>query len=440
MNDFLISVVSVIFLLGVMIVAHEWGHFIVARLCGVRVEVFSVGMGPRLWGVKRGPTDYRLSALPIGGYVRMAGENPAEERTGAPDEFLSKKRWQRALIILAGPTMNILLAFVIATGMFMSGRAQPAFYRQRPQVSLVMSGTPAAKAGLRSGDLIVSVNGKPVRTWDDAIWHAMFVPANARLHLVVDRAGQRIPLSVPTSADDALGDLLGYPVENVLVKSVMPGTPAAKDGIQGGDRIVSIDGNEAVSRFLLGQTVQDSAGKPVQIAIERQGKILSLTLHPVYGKLDGESMWYIGVRYQPPPSTRTNRFSSAVRGGVRYSVMLTAQIVDTVVKLVEHKDKLKQLSGPVGIAKASGQAAREGPFAFLSIMAVISLNLGILNLLPIPILDGWHLLTLGVEGTIRRDLSLAVKERAMQVGVVFLLLLILIVTYNDILKLVMPSH
>lgn len=440
MNDFLISIISVIFLLGVMIIVHEWGHFIVARLCGVRVEVFSVGMGPRLWGVKRGPTDYRVSALPIGGYVRMAGENPAEERTGAPDEFLSKKRWQRALIILAGPTMNILLALGIATGMFMTGKAQPAFLRSRPEVSVVSPDSPAAQAGLRSGDLLVSVNGKSVSTWDDVMWDAMFVPASANLRLVVRRAGQDIPLEVSVSADDSLGELVGYPVEPVVVGSVKPDSPAAKDGIQSGDRVVSIEGNEAVSRYLLGKTVQDAKGKPVQIAVERQGKILPFTLHPVYGTWNGETLWYIGVQYQPPVTYRTDRVSAAVRGGVRYSVMLTAQIVDTVVKLVEHRDKLKQLSGPVGIAKASGQAAREGAFAFLNIMAVISLNLGILNLLPIPILDGWHLLTLGVEGTIRRDLSLAVKERAMQVGVVFLLLLILIVTYNDILKLVTPSH
>jgi regulator of sigma E protease len=446
MTNFLISIGSIIVVLGVMILVHEWGHFIVARMCGVRVEVFSVGMGPRVWGFRRGPTDYRVSALPIGGYVRMAGENPVEERTGAPDEFLSKKRWQRALIILAGPTMNIVAALVIATGMMLSGKAEPGYLRQQPQVSIVDKDTPAAQSGLRSGDVLVNVDGKPVRTWDDAYWQSMFVPPGSKLPLEVQRGEKRVSLEIPTSASDSQTDLLGYPAQTTVIgceapcEAVRPGMPAAKAGLKEGDRVISVAGNTAVSVYMISQTIAGSDGKPVPMTVERDGQIVDLVLHPVYGELQGEKRWYIGAVFEAPVVYQTDRFSSAIRGGVRYNVMITAAIVNMLFKLVQHKAHLKQLSGPVGIAEASGQAAREGLLAFLNIMAVISLNLGILNLLPIPILDGWHLLTLGVEGTMRRDLSLAVKERAMQLGVVFLLLLILIVTYNDVLRLVSPTH
>jgi regulator of sigma E protease len=440
MTNFLISIGSIIVVLGVMILVHEWGHFIVARMCGVRVEVFSVGMGPRVWGVHRGPTDYRLSALPIGGYVRMAGENPAEERTGAPDEFLSKKRWQRALIILAGPAMNILMALVIATGMMMTGKAEPSYLHQRPEVSAAVENSAAAQAGLRAGDVLLKVNGKSVRTWDDAIWQSMFVAPGSNMPVVVERDGRQVSLVIPTSASDSESDLLGFPVESTVVGTVKEGMPAAKGGLQQGDRVISVAGKQATSSYVVSMAIAGSDGKPVTMVVERKGQTVNLVLHPVYGELQGEKRWYIGAVFETPLTYRTDRVSSAVRDGVRYNVMLTAAIFNTVVKLVEHKAKLKQLSGPVGIAEASGQAAREGLLPFLYLMAVISLNLGILNLLPIPILDGWHLLTLGVEGTIRRDLSLALKERAMQVGVVFLLLLILIVTYNDVLKIVSPTH
>ncbi len=440
MSDFLISVGSIIIVLGVMILVHEWGHFIVARLCGVRVDVFSIGMGPRIWGVKRGPTDYRVSILPIGGYVRMAGENPVEERTGAPDEFLSKKRWQRALIILAGPTMNILLAVVIATAMLMGGKAEPAFLRHAPEIAAVAPDTPAQQAGLQSGDRIVTVRGKPVHTWDDVVWQAMFVTPGGKLPVVAERNGQRKSVEIQTSPDSSEYDLFGYPVQATVIEKVEKGKPAEEGGLRAGDRIVTVNGNPAVSPAMVAMAIENSKGKPVSMTVERDGRKLNLTLHPTYGTLEGQKRWFIGAYFEAPPTYHTNRITSAVRGGVRYNVMLTAAIVNTIFKLVEHKAKLKQLTGPVGIAEASGKAAREGLMAFLNIMAVISLNLGIINLLPIPILDGWHLLTLGVEGTLRRDLSVAVKERALQFGVIFLLLLILIVTYNDILRIATGGH
>lgn len=439
MTNALITIGSIVVLLGVVILVHEWGHFIVARLCGVRVDVFSIGMGPRLWGVRRGATDYRISAFPVGGYVKMAGENPIEERAGAPDEFLSKKRWQRALIILAGPGMNVVLAIVVASAMLMAGRGEPEFLRSRPLISLVPPGSPAAQAGLESGDTILAVNGKRVATWDDVQWRWIFVAPTAKIPVNVERGGRKVSLSIQNAPGTSEGSLFGYPAWPVVIGSVDPGYPAAQAGLQPGDRVVAIDGKPA-SRDLLAWTTQASKGHPMALTVLRGGRQLQLTLHPAYGKYQGQESWYIGVLMPPPATIRTNRVTSAISRGVRYNVLLTAEIVNLVFQLAEHKAPVKELMGPVGIAQASSQAAHEGLLAFLNFLAFISLDLGIVQLLPIPILDGWHLLTLGVEGTLRRDLSLAVKERALQVGVVFLLLLILLVTYNDILRLVLGSH
>ncbi len=440
MTNALIGIGSIVIVLGVVILVHEWGHFIVARLCGVRVDVFSFGMGPRIWGVRRGATDYRISALPVGGYVKMAGENPVETRTGAPDEFLSKKRWQRALIILAGPSMNVVLAIVVASAMLLAGRGEPKFLQKLPLISFVQPRTEAAVAGLRSGDTLVSVEGKAVRTWDDVQWQWIFVAPGSKIPLEVEQDGRRIRLAVQTDPGDSEADLFGYPAQPVVIDTVDPGQPAAKAGLQPGDRIVAIDGNPVVSPALLSWTTEESKGKPVDLTVMRGDRQVPLTVHPTYGKLQGQERWYIGVLTAPPATIRTNRVGSAIRRGVRYNVLLTAEIVHLVIQLVEHKAPVKELMGPVGIAQASSQAAHEGLLAFLNFLAFISLDLGIVQLLPIPILDGWHLVTLGVEGTLRRDLSLAVKERALQVGVVFLLLLILLVTYNDILRIVLGSH
>lgn len=441
MSNFLVSLGSIIIVLGVMIVVHEWGHFIVARLCGVRVDVFSVGMGPRIWGYRRGVTDYRLSALPIGGYVRMAGENPTDQRTGAPDEFLSKPRWQRALIVLAGPVMNVFMAVVIAIGTMVGGKTEPAFLHNPPKVAGVLKESPAADAGIQEGDLLLKVNGRQVHTWDDVFWRIIFTAPDARLPVVLQREGRLEAVSVQSSPDADLTDLLGYPIQEVAVAGVSAGLPAEKAGLKAGDLLISADGQPVTSQYKFNSIVTGSGGKPVDLVIERAGRRLALRVNPVHtDPHDGGGLrWMIGIYTEPRSTVKVHRFADAIRGGIRYNVILTSQIVNVVFKLAEHKASIKTLTGPIGVAKQSGEAARQGLLAFLNLMALVSLNLGILNLLPIPILDGGHLLLLAVEGTIRRDLSMAVKERALQLGLVFLLLLFVIVMYNDILK-VLPIH
>jgi len=239
-SDFLLMIVSVSVVLGIMVLVHEWGHFVVAKALGVRVEIFSIGFGARLWGTKRGDTDYRISALPLGGYVKMAGDNPLEERKGDPDEFLSKPRWQRVLIALAGPTMNIVLSIVIVTGIYMQGTKQPAFLDRPMVLAGVLQDSTAQKAGLLAGDRVVAVNEVPNPTWDRARMELSTSLPGHVLSAAVDRNGQRISFSLP--AGPYLEDVFGYPSDHVLVDDVVPGMPAERSGLQRGDQIISVNG------------------------------------------------------------------------------------------------------------------------------------------------------------------------------------------------------
>ena len=433
-----IGLVAAIFGLGIMILVHEWGHFVAARLCGVRVEVFSFGLGPRLWGVKRGATDYRVSALPFGGYVRMAGDNPSEERTGAPDEFLSKPRWQRVLIALAGPTMNILMAVVLWAGLFSVGVPEAAFMTQPAIVAGVVDGSPAAQAGIRPGDQIVSINGAKTARWEDAVFELAVAAPGKPIALQIDRGGQRLSFSVDTAAQRGPRDefaILGFPKERVVIGAVTPGSPAEKSGLKSGDEVVTANSKPILNSIELATLIRSSDGKPVQLSTIRDGQPLSVEVHPQYGDPgDGIARWQIGIGFRAATVHQPHSFPDAAYRGVMYNVRLAHQIFDILGGLFEGRVSLKQLEGPVGIVRESGQAARRGFMDFISLMGVISLNLGILNLLPIPILDGGHILMLGIEGTIRRDLSLAVKERFVQAGLVFLLAIIAYVTYHDIFR------
>jgi regulator of sigma E protease len=442
MTEFLISAVAIVVMLGIMILAHEFGHFVVAKLFRVRVDVFSLGFGPRLWGFRRGPTDYRLSALPLGGYVKMSGDNPSEDRAGAPDEFLSKPRWQRFLIALAGPVMNVLLAIGIVVGLFMVGRPEPVYVDRPADVAGVLNDSPAVQAGIRPGDRLVRVNGSRVKTWGDALFELMFSVPNKPVPVTLERAGHPESVSVPVSGLAARNEfaVLGYPAEPVVVGDVHPGMPAAKAGLESGDLILSADGRPVISPLELANVIQRSDGHAVDLLVRRSGKEVHLGVQPFFGDPgDGIKRWAIGISFEPVSVRQTAGFGEAVWRSYRFNLKLTAQIAYTVVGLFQGKLSLKQLAGPIGIAKQSGEAAQRGARDFLYVMAIISLNLGILNLLPIPILDGGHLLMLTIEGTMRHDLSVAVKERFVQAGLVFLLVIFVIVMYNDVLRL-LPNH
>lgn len=432
-----VGIVAAAIGLGVMILVHEWGHFIVARLCGVRVEVFSIGFGNRIFGWKRNGTDYRLAVFPFGGYVKMAGENPAEERRGAPDEFLSQPRWRRLLIILAGPFMNFVLAVVLMWGLYMAGVPVPAYFHESAQVAGVIPKSTAEKAGLKAGDKIVAINGSKVSDWDEALSNTSILPGSS-LSLTVERDGNMIPLNeiVPQNLTDGC-DVLGCPKERVEIDSVVRGDPAAIAGIKPGDVITSINGEKVTNRDVLADVVTHSQGTPVTIGVTRSGKDLVITVKPAYIDLGdgGGKRWAIGVSYGMGDTVRESYpFFEAGQQAWEKNVNLSGQILSFVGGLFSGRFSLKDAAGPVGIVKISVQAAKLGLAEFITFMAFLSINLGILNLLPIPILDGGHVLMLAIEGTLRRELSVAMKERFLTAGLIFLLTVIGFVTYFDILR------
>lgn len=443
MSDFLTSVVAVVIVLGLMVLVHEWGHFVAAKLCGVRVDIFSFGFGPRLWGWRRGTTDYRISALPLGGYVKMAGDNPAEERVGASDEFLSKPRWQRVIIALAGPTMNVVTAVVLTAGLFLVGMPQPVYVDRPAEIAGVVKDSAAEKAGIRAGDRIAEINGVKNPTWEDVLFELTLASPGSAVPVVLDRSGQLIPLSVPIvpvrRARDEFG-MLGYPREPVIVGFVSPGAPAERSGLKPEDEILAANSQPVLSPFQVAAAIQEAGGKPMALLVRRGEQKLHLEVRPTYGDPgDGVARWQIGISFRPASVYKSHSFSASVGRGVWFNVRLTRQIVHVVAELFEGKVSLKQLEGPVGIARESGQAAKRGPMDVINLMAIVSLNLGILNLLPIPILDGGHILLLAIEGALRRDLSTTLKERFVQVGLVFLLVIFAIVMYNDVLRLLPES-
>jgi len=437
-SDFLVMIVSVLFVLGVMVLVHEWGHFIVAKSFGVRVEVFSIGFGTRLWGYKRGDTDYRVSALPLGGYVKMAGDNPLEDRKGDPDEFLSKPRWQRVLIALAGPAMNIVLSVILVAGIYMRGSKQPAFLDRPMDVAGVLQGSAAQKAGIMPGDRIVQLNGTPNPTWDRAQLELMSTLPGHTLSIVADRKGQELPFSVPSAP--SVEEDFGYPQDHLVISAVSPGTPAERSGLMAGDVILKVNDIVLANGAEFPPLVEKFQSQPLNLEVQRGDRTIHTQIRPqeVSGP-NGTKRWQIGVLRTGDLVERRLSFGPAIVESVGMNAYMSRQIVYVVAELFRGNMSLKQLEGPLGIARESGRAARQGAVELLSLMAMIGVNLAVLNLLPIPPLDGGHILMLFIEGTIRRDLSVRVKERFVTVSMVFLLLVFAIVMYNDVLKLI-PHH
>ncbi|HXN28766.1 MAG TPA: RIP metalloprotease RseP [Candidatus Acidoferrales bacterium] len=440
MHNFLVDLVTVTIVLGIMIFVHEWGHFMAAKLCGVRVDVFSLGFGPRLFGMKRGDTDYRISALPFGGYVRMAGDNPLEERTGAGYEFLSRPRWQRVIIAIAGPAMNFVLALVILWGIFWRlGIPSPVFEHQAADIVAVPQSI--ATTGVQPGDRIIAVNGVPTPTWKKVYSEYEKAKPGTPITIAVSRSGANQIITATTLEHLASPDtLFGYPPLAAVIAEVDAGTPADRAGLKPGDTIIAMNGKPVITWQQLVEGVHQSGGHSIQFGVRRDGQQLELDITPMQGTdLEGQPVWQVGVLPNTDEDYERQSFLEAGKDAASSTVSGMRQIGQVLVGLFSGKVSIRQLAGPVGIARISGEAAKRGLPTLLEFMAVISLNLGLLNLLPIPILDGGHILMLAIEGILRRDLSIAVKERFVQVGLVFLLGIFAFVMYSDILKAV-QSH
>jgi regulator of sigma E protease len=440
---------GVVLVLGVMILVHELGHFAMARFFKVRVDVFSIGFGPRLFGWKRGATDYRLSALPLGGYVRMAGQDLSEidsgmqAPTGAPDELMSKPRWQRALISFAGPAVNLVFPVLLLIGFYsIKGEPYYAYLDQPLKVSGLSAKATADITPFRVGDVVLSIGGIQNPTWEQAERLLSESAAGTRIPVEMENSGGRRDgdLKVPAKDSEQFTQVLGYAPILPVVDEVSPGYPADRAGLQVGDRITAVNGQPI---HLWGQfvdTVRSSGGSPVSIEIERKGQPIKVSVTPQKEPTPrGDSLYVIGVSMREDFRYKNMPFSQAVSiAGVK-TLETISGTVSIVGKLVSGQVSIKQLQGPVGISSEASKAVKKGSLSVISLMVLISVNLGILNLLPIPILDGGNILLLAIEGGLRRDLSITFKERYIQVGLVFLLVLFAIVMYHDVLRR-LPSH
>jgi regulator of sigma E protease len=435
------NVLWLLVLIGVMILIHEAGHFWAARWFDVRVETFSFGFGPRLFGFKRGETDYRFSAIPFGGYVKMSGEQPGEENAADPRGILAKPRWQRLIIAFAGPFMNVILAIGLLAGLFMVKYQKLATADDPAVIGFVMRDSAAARAGLQAGDRIVKIDDKENPNWED-ITLKEIASADHPLDVAVERDGKRISVLVKPVMEERSGvGFAGWAERaEIQIASVSPGMPAEKAGLEKGDLLLSAGGLPIHSRYTLQEVIKNGEGKPVVIEFERNGQQRSVTVQPQFTKLEGTERWVIGVGPETRMKLITTKlsFPEAIRESTRQNIKSAGLIFKFLQGIVQRRMSPKSLDGPIRIAQLSGEAAREGPSAFFLLMSMVSLNLAIFNLLPIPILDGGVIMMLLVEILLGRDLSLRVKEAVFKVGFVFLMVVVAFVLYNDISK-IMPA-
>jgi len=432
MSDFLTSLVAVVAVLGFMILIHEFGHYAVAKLLGVRVEQFAIGFGKRLIGFRKGETDYRINAIPLGGYVKMSGENPMDHRTDDPREFMNHSRWHRFLIAIAGPAMNILLAIVLLTTVYMVHYEYPAVYDQAPVIGWVLKDTAAAKAGFEVGDKITRVDGIENPTWEQVELKEALSPGQP-LDVQVERGGKILDKTVTPEATGV--DQIGYagwaPKEStVTITDLVSGMPAEKAGLKEGDQILTMDGKPVPALAEMVETLKVTKDKPITITVMRDGEQKTFTVQPVLS-----DKWYrIGIGSMQM-KVKTLPFAEALDLSLHENRQNALLILELVKKMAQRKISMKSIEGPIRIGQAAGEAARrKGWTPLMSLTAAISLNLGIFNLLPIPILDGGVILFLLIEGLMRRDISLSIKERVYQAAFVFLVLFAVMVIYNDLMK------
>ncbi len=441
------TVIQLAVVLGIMVLVHEFGHFAVAKLCGVRVEIFSIGFGKRLFGYKHGDTDYRLSLLPLGGYVKMAGDVPGEAPSGDPGEFNAHPRWQRVLIAFAGPVANLILAFVLMTGVSMLHNEVEEFHDAPAQTDYIPANTPVARTGIHSGDLIVHYDTVENPTWDQVVIRSL-LNLNQTVPFSFIHDGKRTDTSLfiesRGSAENFSPDKLGLipRMQNtpVQVAELEPNMPAAHAGLQAKDQIATIDGLSIHSVQALLAYLQDQAGKPAALSILRAGTAqpIPVQITPELAKsADGTDRFRLGfLPVQPPVKVEKLPLGRAMAASWKINLKYASLIVDVLKGMFTRHVSVRNLQGPIGIGQQVHQAVEApGWMPIIGLMAYISINLAIFNLLPFPVLDGGMITVLGIESVMRRDINQDIKERMMQVAIVCILIFGVLVIFNDLSKL-----
>ena len=435
------TIMAGILMLGVLVFVHELGHFVVAKMCGVKVLKFSLGFGPRLISRQKGETEYQICAIPLGGYVQMLGEGSGEQGEEAELTAAEKARSfaeqpvvRRLAIVSAGPIMNLLLPLLILPLSFMVGVQMPTYLEEPACIGYVAPESSAAKGGFQSGDCIVALNQQRVNSWNDT--NKEFLgQAGTSLTFLVDRHGKKIELTIPADNDSLQGmQALGLlPRQEARIGGLAPDMPAARAGLQEGDLILRIAEYPITSWYDLRGTIQKIGAQSVEVELERQGQKMVVELTPA--QQDGSGSYLLGIA--PLYSSELTRygFVAAIQKGVEKTWELIDLTVVFVQKLFTGHVSTKNIGGPITVVQIAGQAAQTDFSAILSVLAFISIQLGILNLLPIPILDGGHILFYLIELLIRRPVPIRTRELAQQVGMAMLLLLMLVAFYNDIVRL-----
>jgi regulator of sigma E protease len=417
---------------GILVFVHEFGHFFMAKLAGVRVEVFSFGYGKRLFGVKKGETDYRISLVPLGGYVKMLGEGLFEpDRPVAPDDLMAKTRFQRLLIMAMGSIMNIVLALVIVAFMNVVGTTVAEYIDAKPVIGWIESGSPAEKAGLRIDDEIIRIAGREVATWSD-VNMAVGSKPDRLVRLEVRRNGEILPIDLRTESVTSYDmGYAGFQAKSLpQVQMVLANSPAEKAGLKKNDVITAVDGKPIYTYQFL-DVIQKSAGKELRFDVEREGRVLSLPITP---RLEG-SVGKIGISHAPKSVIKKFGFFAAIGRSFDENLKNVFLVVRFIRGLFTGETPTSQLGGPLAIANFSYAAFRMGWQTLLGWIAVISLQLGVLNLFPIPVFDGGQIFVLIIESIFRRDLGPKARQVWMSIGFVIFAALITFVLLNDFVKL-----
>ncbi|OGD27431.1 MAG: RIP metalloprotease RseP [Candidatus Aminicenantes bacterium RBG_13_63_10] len=415
----------------VIVLSHELGHFLAGKLMGIRVEVFSLGFGRRLFGFRRGHTDYRVSLLLMGGYVKFLGEGLFEPgRPLEPDDFMAKKRWQRFIVIAAGALMNILLAFVLLAGINMAGVRVPRYKEQAPVIGWIEPGSPAERAGLQPEDTLLRISGRKLSTWTDV---ELAIGTQPEKEVAVDILRGSREMTVRLKTEKWTRYEMGYAgfFGKILteIQSVVPGSPAEKGGLQAGDLILSIKGRPVYFYSFI-EAVESSPDRPLALEVVREGRTVRLSVTP---RREGQ-VGKLGVLQSAESVEKKYAFFPALGRSVQDNLRLTTLVVRFLVSLVKGEISTEQLGGPIAIARISRETLRLGLGALISWIAFFSLQLGIINLIPIPVLDGGQLFVLTLEGILRRDFSPKLRKIWLQVGFFIFVFIIGFVILNDIVK------
>jgi regulator of sigma E protease len=446
----MVTILSFIFVLGVLVFVHELGHFMAAKRVGIRVLKFQLGFNPTIVSFRRGDTEYGVGALPLGGYVKMAGDTPEDRGTdaegaptGKPDEFLSKTKWERFQVLIMGPAMNLILAVLLLALVLYQGEEIPVFQNEPVLVGAIVSGSPAAAADIRPGDRVVAVQAHAVSTWESYWTQVLFALSSESsrdiaIKILRNDGETTRTLTTPSKKPSALElpDIGILPDIHPFISRVNPNEPADKAGLKADDVILTVDGERITLRQQLMAAISAKPEVPITIKVQRGGVEQSIAVVPAQGGCTGvaANVGCIGIAIGERTKTFKPDVVEALTTSVQKNVEYGKLIFQTVWGLITRETSPKQLMGPVAIAQMSGESARLGWIYLFSLMASLSLNLGILNLLPIPVLDGGHIFIMALEGVARRDFSLKVKEKMLLAGFVALMMLMAAVIYNDLTR------